>query len=116
EEEVPERVAAQPLAFGEPKAKQLGDERLVVGERDQTVANVARRKHAELAAQPSGRAAVVAHGDDGREVRRDLLEPAQHGREPGAAADDDDAITAAEPAAANRFERVGTLRRDGAED
>ena len=47
-------------------------------------------RNAQLAAQPPGAAAVVGHGDDGRDVAGVLLEPPQQGRKARAAADGHD--------------------------
>ena len=48
--EVAERVAGEPLAVREPVLEERGASRVVrVGQRDEAVADVARRQHAELA-------------------------------------------------------------------
>ena len=39
--------------------------RFIFGERDHAAADVARRQNIELAAQPSGAAAVISHSNDG---------------------------------------------------
>ena len=49
---------------GEAVLEQLADQRLVLGQRRQAVADVAGRRHAEVAAQAAGAAAVVGGGDD----------------------------------------------------
>ena len=82
QKQIPERVPGQAFAFGEAVAEKVGDERFVVGERDQAVADVAGRQNAELFLQPSRAAAVVADGDDGGEVGGDLLEAAQQRERP----------------------------------
>ena len=70
-------------------------ERLVLGQRDQAVADVARRRHREIAAQAAARAAVVGQRDDRRDLRARELEPAQQRRETRPAAQADDAQLAA---------------------
>ena len=90
---LPNECPRQAFAFGEAVAEQIGHQRFVVGERDQTVANVAGRQHAEFFLQAAGRAAVVAHGYDRGEIARAPLEPAQQRRKPGAAADGDDLVS-----------------------
>jgi hypothetical protein len=86
EEEVAEGVSRQ-VAVGEAVLEEAAEERLVVGEGDEAIADVAGRQHPQLAAQPPGRAAVVGHGDDGRDVDRRRLEPAQQRGEAGAPAE-----------------------------
>jgi len=46
---------------------------VVTAERRQRHPQVARRQHPELRAQPAGRAAVVGHRDDGRQVVDDQV-------------------------------------------
>ena len=48
EKEIAERVSGEPSALRETIAEELGHERLVVGERDQTIPNIAGRQDAEL--------------------------------------------------------------------
>ena len=45
-EEIPEGMSAEAFAFRKAIPKEIGYERLIVGERDQAVTNVAGRKHA----------------------------------------------------------------------
>ena len=70
--------------------------RLVVGQGDEAVAQVAGRRHAHVAAQSAGAAAVVGHRHDGRQVAGVRLEAAQEGGETVAAADRDHARPARE--------------------
>jgi hypothetical protein len=95
-------VTAQTLALGEAVAKEIGHQGFVVGKRHETVADVARRQHAELLLKPPGGAAVVADRHDGGEIARSVLEPAKQRREPGAAADGDDLITLLQSSAGQR--------------
>ena len=44
-------MSAQPFAFGKAILEEIGDERFVVGKRDETVANIARRQNPELLLQ-----------------------------------------------------------------
>ena len=82
--------------------KTSANPRLVARERRQAVADVARRNHVELRAQPARAAAIVGRRDDGdragRASRRvapfgeeQRAQAAQHVGQPGAAADRDDA-------------------------
>src|SRR5262249_47768631 len=57
-------AADRPVA-GKAMAKELGDEMIFVGQRDQTIANVPRGKTGDPAAKPPGVLPVVGHGDDG---------------------------------------------------
>ena len=69
----------------------LREHRLVIGERDEAVAHVARRRHPEVATQAPRRAAVIGQRHDRGRLRAGLLEAAQHGRQARAAAQADDA-------------------------
>ena len=51
QEEIPEGVPAQAFTFGESEAEEIGNQCFVVGERDQTVADVAGRQNAEFLLQ-----------------------------------------------------------------
>ena len=66
---LPERVPVE-LALVEAVLERLGPRLSSVGERDQALAQVTRRRHAELAAQPAGRAAVVGRRSRSRSRRR----------------------------------------------
>ncbi len=92
QEEVAEGMADQAAAVREAVLEEARQQVLVVGQRDDAVADVARRQHAELAPQASGGAAVVGDGDDAGELAQPraahlVLEAAQQRRQPGAAAD-----------------------------
>ena len=67
EEEVAEAVALQ-AALMEAVLEEAGEQELVLGERDHTVAHVAGREHVEFFAETAGGATVVCDGDDGGEV------------------------------------------------
>ncbi len=69
QEDVAERVPGQ-LAAVEAVPEEPVHERLVLGQRDQAVADVARRRHREVAAQPAAGAAVVGQRDDRRDPTR----------------------------------------------
>ena len=94
QEDVAEGVPGQ-LAAVEAVAEEPVHQRLVLGQRDQAVADVARRRHREIAAQAAARAAVVGQRHDRRDLRARELEPAQQRREARAAAEGDDAQLAA---------------------
>ena len=73
QEKIAERVSAQPFPFGESIAEKIGNHCLVVGERDEAVANVARRQNAEFFLQaPRGAAVVADRYDRGRLLVRRL--------------------------------------------
>ena len=67
DEEVAEAVAFE-VALREAVLEELGEQVLVLGERDHAVADVAGGKHVEVFAQAAGGAAVVGDGDDGGEL------------------------------------------------
>ena len=98
EEEVAEAVALEPAAGLEAVLEEAREQRGVFAERDHAVADVAGRQHVELAAQASGTAAVVGHGDDGGDVQRGrggaggpgvVLQALQDAGQAGTAADGD---------------------------
>ena len=94
--------------------KSRAEQRLVVGQGHQAVADVAGRQHAQLPAQPARRAAVVGHRDDRRQVHRRALEAAQQRRQPRAAAERGDPGPAPGPSSAEstcRGARRGAARR-----
>ena len=103
EEEVPEAVARELPVAREPELEELRHQRLDLRQRDETVADVARRQHLELVAQPSRAAPVVGHGDDGRQRRHApaevALERREDHREARAAADCDDPASPVVPPA-----------------
>src|SRR5262249_26097008 len=109
EEEIPEAVARQLPVSTEPELKELGHQGLDLRQRDETVAQIARREHLELLPEPARTAAVVGDGDDGGE-RRDAtaeiaLQRREHHREPRPAPDRDDPP----PAAVSRPRRHGLI-------
>ena len=67
DEEVAEAVALE-VALVEAVLEELGEEVLVLRERDHAVADVAGRQHVEVFAETAGGATVVGDGDDGGEV------------------------------------------------
>ena len=98
QEEVAEAVAFEPAAGLETVLEEAGKQRGVFAEGDHAVAYVAGREHVEFAAQASGTAAVVGHGDDGGDVQRGnggaggpgvVLEALQDTGEAGTSADGD---------------------------
>lgn len=97
QEEVAEGVAGEALAGLEAELEEAGEQVLVVGQRDQTVADVARRQQPQVAAQPPGGAAVVGNRDDAGQIGDLGADPALQAGEqrgqPGAAAQGDDAQT-----------------------
>ena len=76
-------------AFGKAVAQKLLHDRLHIGQGLHTVADIARRGHAQFLTQHAGAAAVVCHGNDGSQVVRLGLQTAQHGGKSGTAADGD---------------------------
>ena len=91
DEEVAQGVAVELRAgFAEAVLKQPGDERFVVGQRDETVPNIAGRGDVVVAANPARAAAVVGDGDDRRDRDVVPLQTAQQGCKSSAAADGDD--------------------------
>ena len=65
--QVADRVSVQAVAGAEPVLEDVGDQRVIVRQRREAVADVARRNHVELGAQPSRAAAVVGGRHDGDE-------------------------------------------------
>jgi hypothetical protein len=86
-------MTGESFATGKTVLEQPGHEVLVIGQSHQTVSNVARRQHTEVAAQATRRAAVVAHRYHGLEVGdlapHGLLETAEQHRQPAPSADRD---------------------------
>ena len=97
DEQVAEAVPLE-AAVGEAVLEQAAHERLVVGERDEAVADVAGGRHPQVAPQAAGAAAVVGHRDHGGDVAGVLLQAAEQGGEAVAAADRGDARTLGETA------------------
>ena len=89
QEQVAEGVAGD-LALREPVLEDGGQQGLVLGQGHQAVADVARRRQVEVAAQAAGGAAVVGQRDDGHGLDAGDLEAAQDDREAGSAAEADD--------------------------
>jgi hypothetical protein len=93
DEEVAETMAIQARIGADGRkavVKELGDQPLIVRQRRDAVAEVAGRKHAQGPTQAPGTPAVIGDGDDGRDVGRVGLQPAQEGRQPVPASDRDD--------------------------
>ena len=65
---IAEVVSPHALACWEAVLEQAGQQGLVFGERHNTIAHIAGRRHVQLFAQPPAGTAVVAHRDDGREI------------------------------------------------
>ena len=65
---------------------------VVPAEGGQRHPQVARRQHAELAAEPPRRAAVVGHGDDGGRVVHDVAQRGERGVQAVPAAERDDLV------------------------
>ena len=53
--------------------EEAGNQRVGIGQRGDALTEIARRQQAQLAPQPSGRAAVIADGDHGGEIAGVLL-------------------------------------------
>ncbi len=107
-------MTGETFALFETIAEEIGDERFIVGERDQTVAHVAGRQDAELFLQASRRAAVVADRHDRSEICRTALEAAQQRRKASAAADRDDVVARFEATNEQRVEQTVLARSRGA--
>ncbi len=128
-EEVAEAVALEAAVVGEAVLEQAAHDRLVVGQGHEAVAQVARRRHAHVAAQQPRAAAVVGHRHHGGEVAGVRLETAEKRGKTVAAAHGHDARAARQPPGGadlagrlgtGTFEEPGPTRpdgqRDGAED
>src|SRR5579864_227374 len=63
QKQVTEIVSFKIAGTGETKLKKLGEKIFVFRERHETVANIARRKHTQLAAQAATGSAIVTHGN-----------------------------------------------------
>ena len=91
DEEIAERVAVELRSDAvEAVLEEPGDQGLVVGERDQTVADIAWSGNIVGGADLAGTAAVVGNGHDRGDVEVVPLEAAKQRGEPGAAANGDD--------------------------
>ena len=90
DEEVAEAVSLEFRTALKAILEELFHQRLRIGERDETVPEIARRDDAEFLAQPSRRAAVVGDRHDRRHIARRLLDAAQEHGKPVSAADDRD--------------------------
>ena len=95
DEQVAEVVSFEAETGFEPVGEGALHQRLGLGERDEALASVSGRRDVELRAESPGAPAVVRHGDDSCDVVGVLLQAAQCCGEAGAAADGDDAQTAA---------------------
>src|SRR6266536_3774152 len=107
-------VRAYPGRRREAVLEQPRHERLDFRQRDDVVAEVARRQDAMLTPQTTRRAAVVADGDDRGDIGRVLLQAAQHRGHARAAADTYDARAAlADAVLVDTFEQalVGVAAR-----
>ena len=76
-------------SFGKAVVEKLLHRGLGVRKRHNAVSNIARGKHTEVFAEHPRAAAVIRDGNNRRNVFGVALEPAQHCREPVAAADCD---------------------------
>src|SRR5438874_1929901 len=103
QEKVAETVPLQPAAVGKAVVKELREQGLILGERHEAVADVARGQDAELAAQPSRTSAFIGDGHHGGEasdvrlkqggayrLRNMVLQPSQESRETGTSANGHD--------------------------
>ena len=69
QKEIAETVAFQTGSFIEAMPEELGKQSFILAEGDDTVPDIARRKHVEFFAQASAGTAVVADRDDRRRGR-----------------------------------------------
>ncbi len=99
----PKAVAFERGRFGKTIAEEMRHQQLVLGQGDDAVTNIARRKNSEFLAKLAAGTTVVGNGDDGCEFgniypRRvsfrfvrgstyETLEPLKKGRESGASTD-----------------------------
>ena len=87
DEEIAEAVSFEFRAALKAILEELFHQRLRIGERDETVPEIARRDDAEFLSQPSRRAAVVGNRHDRRHIARRLLDAAKEHGKPVPAAD-----------------------------
>ncbi len=73
QKEISEAVALEPASGLEAILKEPGKQRAVVGKGHHAIADIAGRKHIELAPQPPGTASVVGHGHDGGDIDKRLV-------------------------------------------
>ena len=83
-EGLPRQVAR---ALRESVGQKLLHHRLGVGQGLHAVADVPRRGHTQILPQHARAAAVVGHGDDGRQAAGAAFQPPQHGGQPRASSD-----------------------------
>ncbi len=102
-------MSLQAPLSGEAILEQLAHHRLVVGQGDQTVAQVAGRRHSHVPAQQPGAAAVVGHRHHGGQVAAVRLESAEERREAASSADRHNARPSRQPACGTDLAR--RLRR-----
>ena len=79
QQQVAQGMTFQPGAAAEAVLEDLSDQRLVIGQCRQAVADVARWQDAGRAAQFTGRTALIGHGDDGGQVASLGLQTPQQG-------------------------------------
>ena len=89
EQKIAERLPAQ-LPLGKAVVKQFFHHRLGICKRLHALAHVARRQNAHVAAQHTAAAAIIGHGDDGRQPVCIFFQSAQHRGEARPAADGND--------------------------
>ena len=70
-------------------------DRLRVGKGQHAVPGISRRQHAKILPEHAAPAAVIGHGDNGRDVPGVAFEPPQHGRKAMSASNGDDTRCAA---------------------
>ena len=91
-------MAGQVSLASEAVLKQLFHQRFGISQRHQAAAQIARRHDAQILAQSSGRAPVISHRDNRRQIARPHLESTQQGGKTRAAANHDDRRTAVQAA------------------
>ncbi len=85
EKKIPYRVAIDPRALIQTMLQQVLEVRVAIGQREQTVARIAGRQHAQLLSKTTGASSIVGDGDDPRDrvgipftlLRRELRQPLQ---------------------------------------
>ena len=83
-------MVVETAVLGEAVAQQPDEVLIHIGHGDQHFSHVADRRNVQFLFQNAGAAPVVADGDHGRHVDRELLQPRKQNRESGSAAENND--------------------------
>ena len=82
QKQIAEAVTLKAGAFREAVAEELGEQSLILAEGDDTVADIARRKHVEFLAQAAAGASVVTDRNHGAEIDESRANRAGRRRSP----------------------------------